>query len=342
MQSFNFGEPNTILVLGCLGIVQALFLTIYLLTLKTGNRQANVLLGLLLLGLTIRIGKAVIYNYTYIGPWPRNLGISGFLLAGPFLWFYGRTLFEKDKTFPKKNYYHLIPFVLFVLFSKIIPNDRDALSLIPYTLVQLHFLFYIGCAWWLIYGGAGNAQHRLAPWYRNITIGVTLVYMLYAGIFIGIIPFYLLGATSFSFLIYIFSFLFLKKHHFVLEKYAKSSVGTAESKQLVQKVRDLFEKEETYLSSEASLQVIAAELDVKPRILSQAINENEQMNFSEFVNHYRIERAKELLIAPARKQDKIATIAFDCGFGNVTSFNIEFKSRVKLTPSQFRKQFATA
>lgn len=341
MQSFNFGEPSIILVLGFLGIVQALFLTIYLLTLKTGNRQANVLLGLLLLGLTIRIGKAVIYNYTYIGPWPRNLGISGFLLAGPFLWFYGRTLFEKDKTFLKSNYYHLIPFVLFVVFSKIIPNNRDPISLIPYALVQLHFVFYIGCAWWLIYGG-GNAQHRLAPWYRNITIGVTLICVLYVGIFIGFIPFYLLGATSFSFLIYIFSFLFLKKHHFVLEKYAKSAVGTAESKQLVQRVKDLFVSEETYLSSEATLKAIAAQLDVQPRILSQAINENEQMNFSEFVNHYRIERAKALLIAPARKQDKIATIAFDCGFGNVTSFNVEFKSRVKLTPSQFRKQHAAA
>ncbi len=339
MQSFNFGEPDIILVLGFLGIVQALFLTIYLLTLKTGNRQANVMLGLLLLGLTIRIGKAVVYNYTYLGPWVRNLGISGFLLAGPFLWFYGRTLFEKDNTFPQKNHYHLIPFVLFVVFSKIIPNDKDAVSLIPYALVQLHFLFYIGSAWWLIYG-AGNAKHRLAPWYRNITIGVTLISVLYIGIFIGFIPFYLLGATSFSFLIYIFSFLFLKKHHFVLEKYAKSSVGTAESKQLVQKVKDLFVSEETYLSSEATLKAIASELDVNPRILSQAINENEQMNFSEFVNHYRIERAKELLIAPARKQDKIATIAFDCGFGNVTSFNVEFKSRVKLTPSQFRKQFA--
>ncbi len=93
---------------------------------------------------------------------------------------------------------------------------------------------------------------------------------------------------------------------------------------------------------EETLKAIAAQLDVKPRILSQAINENEQMNFSEFVNHYRIERAKELLMAPARKQDKIATIAFDCGFGNVTSFNVEFKSRVKLTPSQFRKQHAAA
>ena len=341
MQPPSFGEPNIVLVLGCLGIAQALFLTVYLLTLKTGNRTANVLLGLVLLGLTIRIGKAVIFNYTYVSPWIRNLGISGFLLVGPFLWFYGQALFEKSKGFPAKNYIHLVPFVLFVVFSAILPNDGSPVALALYALVQLHLAVYLGHAWWLLYRDTASVRHRLAPWYRSITIGITLTWVLYVGIFIGLVPFYLLGATAFSFLIYLFSFLFLKKHHFVLEKYAHSSVDLAESKRVVQQVRALFEAEETYLNSDASLRVIAEKLSVTPRLLSQAINENEKMNFSEFVNRYRIERAKALLVAPARKHDKIATIAFDCGFGTVTSFNVEFKARVKVTPSQYRKQFAT-
>lgn len=335
-------EPNIVLVLGCLGIAQALFLIVYLLTLKTGNRKANVLLGLVLLGLTIRIGKAVIYNYTYVGPWPRNIGISGFLLTGPFLWFYGKALLEKAKDFPATNYLHLIPFALFLSFSPIIPNKGDLVSLILYALVQLHLALYLGFAWWLLYRNQHRDHNRLAPWYRNITAGVTLIWVLYTGIFIGLVPFYLLGATSFSFLIYLFSFLFLKKHHFVLEKYATSSVGLAESKKLVQQVRTLFDVEETYLNHRTSLHLIAEKLAVTPRLLSQAINESEQVNFSEFVNQYRIERAKRLLVEPARKQDKIATIAFDSGFGNLTSFNVAFKARVKMTPSQYRKQFATA
>lgn len=335
-------DPNIVLVLGCLGIAQALFLIVYLLTLKTGNRKANILLGVVLLGLTIRIGKAVIYNYTYIAPWPRNLGISGFLLTGPFLWFYGKALFEKANDFPATNYLHLIPFVLFLLFSPIIPNDGDLVSLVLYALVQLHLAVYLGLAWWLLYRSKQHGRNRLAPWYRNIATGITLIWLLYAGIFIGLVPFYLLGATSFSFLIYLFSFLFLKKHHFVLEKYATSSVSLAESKKLVQQVRHLFDTEETYLNHRASLSLVAEKLAIKPRLLSQAINESEQVNFSEFVNQYRIERAQRLLVDPARKQDKIATIAFDSGFGNLTSFNVAFKARVKMTPSQYRKQFATA
>lgn len=342
MQPLNVGEPNIVFVLGCLGIAQALFLTVYLLTLKTGNRRANVLLAFVLLGLTIRIGKAVIYNYTYVAPWPRNVGISGFLLVGPFLWFYGKTLLEKDKAFPTPNYAHLVPFALFLLFSPIIPNNGDLVSLTLYALVQLHLAFYLGLSWRLLYRNNRRGRNRLAPWYRNITLGVTLIWVLYVGIFTRLVPFYVLGATSFSFLIYIFSFLFLKKHHFVLEKYSNSPVNITESKKLVQQVRALFEAEETYLDCDTSLTLIAEKLAVKPRVLSQAINENEQTNFSEFVNRYRIERAKLLLVEPARKQDKIATIAFDSGFGNLTSFNVEFKARVKMTPSQYRKQFDTA
>lgn len=334
------GEQPAILILGCLGIAQALFLTIYLLSLKTRNRKANVLLGLLLLGLTIRIGKAVIYNYMYLGPWIRNLGISGLLIVGPCLWFYGKAILEKDQTFSSKNYLHFAPFALYVLFSKIIPNNGTFISLIPYSLVQLHLAVYLGCSAWLLFRVKNVAQSRLRAWYRGILVGVTIIWTLYVGIFIGLVPFYLLGATAFSFLIYLYSFLFLKKHHFVLEKYAKSSVDISESKQLVKQVKDLFEVEETYLNNNATLHVIANQLGIQPRILSQAINENEQMNYSEFVNHYRIERAKALLIEPDRKQDKIATIAFDCGFGNLTSFNVEFKSRVRVTPSQYRKQYA--
>ena len=40
--------------------------------------------------------------------------------------------------------------------------------------------------------------------------------------------------------------------------------------------------------------------------------------------------------------EKIATIAYDCGFGNVTSFNLAFKAETKLTPSQYRTQYSAA
>ncbi len=112
----------------------------------------------------------------------------------------------------------------------------------------------------------------------------------------------------------------------------------ATSKKYVSKLKELLEVKEAYLDSNLSLQKTAEQLDIAPRVLSQAINENEQQNFSEFVNGYRIQKAKELLLDTTYAKEKIATIAYDCGFGNVTSFNITFKTVTGHTPSQYRKK----
>ena len=300
------------------------------------------LLGIVLLGLTIRIGKAVIFNHINIGPWLRNLGISGFLLVGPALWYYGQVLFEKGKALSAAHYLHLAPFLLFVAFSRAIPNNGNMASSMSYALILLHLAFYLGLSWRLRYQIDDQASGRLVAWYRNILFGVTLILALYVGIFVRLVPFYLLGATAFSFMIYIFSFLFLKKHHFTLEKYVQSGINLEESRRLVQQVNRLFETETPYLDPDTSLDTVAKMLAVRPRALSQAINEVEQKNFSEFVNHFRVEYARALLLHPERKRDKIATIAFDSGFGNITSFNVAFKSNLNMTPSQYRKQYGAS
>jgi AraC-like DNA-binding protein len=60
--------------------------------------------------------------------------------------------------------------------------------------------------------------------------------------------------------------------------------------------------------------------------------------FVEFVNQFRIDHAKVLLKDSKYSREKISTIAFDSGFGTVTSFNVSFKKTTGLTPSEFRKR----
>lgn len=323
---------NVVLVLCCLGIAQALFLCAYLFSLR--DKRGNIFLALLLVALILQIGKSVIDNYSSLPTWLRVVGISSKLLAGPFLWFYGQALFEK-RDFTRRDYRHFIPFGLFVSLCWAIPNGADPLSLLFASLIFLHMAIYLGACWHYIVTRLQDA--RLKPWYRNIVTGVTIIWMLYACIFTGIIPVYVLGAVFFSFLIYLFSFLLLKRHVFALEKYSSSPISQNTSKQLLQQVKELFETKQVYLESTISLKTIANHLSTSPRELSQVINEAAQMNFSEFVNQYRIAKAKELLADPQYGQEKIETIAYDCGFGTVTSFNIAFKAATQMTPSQYRK-----
>ncbi len=335
-------QQGFILVLSCLGVIQALFLCFYLFTIKKGNKRANRFLAFVLLGLTIRIGKSVFHNYLDVDPRIRNLAIATILAVGPFLWFYGKALFEKQRTFLKQEYLHLIPFGIFVLASPFIPNRGDFASYLAYVLVFAHLGVYLIICWKYIFKAKNEVTVQLLKWYRNIVIGVNVIWVLYVGILLRWIPSYILGAISFSFLMYLFSYLLLKRHVFALEKYSNSTIDRLTSKKMLQRVKNLLEENEVYLDSDISLQSIAEQLSVTPRELSQVINENEQKNFSEFINHYRIEKAKKLLVNPSYANEKIATIAYDCGFGNVTSFNLAFKAETDITPSQYRNQFKVA
>ncbi|WP_025742833.1 helix-turn-helix domain-containing protein [Aquimarina pacifica] len=333
-------KEGFILVLSCLGLAQALFLCFYLFTLKKGNKKANRLLAFVLLGLTIRIGKSVFNNYIVLEPWQRNLGISGILMSGPFLWFYGKALLNKKYMLSKFYFLHFVPFAIFVLGSTIIPNTRNWESYLSYGLVVFHLGIYLTLSWAYIYKVRKEANPQLLTWYRTIVFGACLIWFFYLSNFAGFIPFYIGGAILYSILVYGFSYLLLKRHVFSLEKYSNSAIDRKASTKLIQNVKTLFESEEVYLDNTISLQIIAEKLAVTPRELSQVINENENKNFSEFVNSYRIEKAKLLLIDPAYALEKIATIAYDCGFGNVTSFNLAFKAVTQKTPSTYRNQFS--
>ncbi len=327
-----------LLVLSCLGIAQALFLVIYLVTVRKTSDKNHIFLAFVILGLTIRIGKSVLNVHFELLPWQRNLGISGILLTGPFLWFYGKGLLANMRKLVPTDYVHIFPFVLFALFCAWIPNDGRPISYIIYVLVFTHLALYLGLSTHTYFRGRQKVHPQRASWFRNLIIGVGLIWLFYMGNLAGLFPFYIGGAVFFSFLIYIFSFLFLQKHAFRLGKYNKSTLDKSDSGALVKDVKELLIKEELFLDANVSLESIATRLKVSPRKLSQAINENERKNFSDFVNEYRIEKAKQMLSDPKHSKDKIVAIAYDCGFGNVTSFNLAFKAKTQKTPSAYRKQ----
>ncbi|MEM1258367.1 MAG: helix-turn-helix domain-containing protein [Bacteroidota bacterium] len=331
-------STTIILVLSCLGIAQALFLCAYLFTLQRGNRRGHFFLALLILGLTIRIGKSILNTYLPLEPWQRNLGIAGILLVGPSLWFYGKALFHQ-RVSKKLLIPHFIPYVLFSLFCWGIPNRFDTLSLTVYYIIFGHLMFYLWLAIRLFLKQKDRSQKLILVWYRNLIFGVLFIWVFYMGNVSGLVPFYIGGAISYTFLVYVFSFLLLRKHTFQLEKYQGQRLEKSISKNVLHSLNQLFRDEKTYLNHQINLAEIAKRLKTTPRVLSRVINESTGKNFSEFVNYHRIEHAKSLLCSDVSKHEKIASIAFDSGFNNVTSFNLAFKAMTHLTPSQFKKQF---
>lgn len=92
-----------------------------------------------------------------------------------------------------------------------------------------------------------------------------------------------------------------------------------------------------YRDEGLSIGKLAAQLGVPEYRLRQVINGGlGHRNFAAYINRWRLEEAKAALRDPTQKDVPIATIALDCGFGSLGTFNRAFKADTGVTPSTYR------
>lgn len=99
----------------------------------------------------------------------------------------------------------------------------------------------------------------------------------------------------------------------------------------------LIEKEQCFLDPAFSLSVLSSSLEANPRYVSEAIKNFRGLNFSQFINEMRIERAIEMLMDKGNDHLSLDQIAEACGFSNLRTFYRNFERQVNTTPAAFRK-----
>jgi AraC-like DNA-binding protein len=100
-------------------------------------------------------------------------------------------------------------------------------------------------------------------------------------------------------------------------------------------------KNKAYMEPDITLDRLAESLSIIPRDLSMLINRHFGINFYEFINKYRIEEAKKMLIDPKNKNTTITDIYLAVGFNSKSVFYTFFKKFENITPSQFRQKSKT-
>jgi ligand-binding sensor domain-containing protein/AraC-like DNA-binding protein len=110
----------------------------------------------------------------------------------------------------------------------------------------------------------------------------------------------------------------------------------------VKKLRHLMEVEKAYRDGTLSLRNLADRMSIPYYQLSQILNDELKRSFPDFVNHYRIEEAKEILKGPVDRIPKIASLAHDVGFNSLTAFYKAFKKQTGMTPNVYRRVMPTA
>ncbi|TGJ98493.1 AraC family transcriptional regulator [Leptospira langatensis] len=118
------------------------------------------------------------------------------------------------------------------------------------------------------------------------------------------------------------------------QKYTRSLLLGVDRNALRENLKQLMERDKLYRDEELSLADLADELALSTHQVSELINQELGINFSAFVNDYRIKEACELL---QKEPDRsVLDIAFAVGFATKSSFHRAFQKHTGKTPSQFR------
>lgn len=103
------------------------------------------------------------------------------------------------------------------------------------------------------------------------------------------------------------------------------------------KLKKYIQEREPFLNPALTIQNMADDLEVPVRDLSLLINHKLNQHFFDFINTFRIDKAKEILEDPTKSKTTVLEILYEVGFNSKSSFNTAFKKHTGFTPTQYRK-----
>jgi len=118
-------------------------------------------------------------------------------------------------------------------------------------------------------------------------------------------------------------------------KYAHSYIKGVDIDSVMERLYEIMELEKAFADEDISLKSVANELGVTTHQLSQILNEKIKKNFNTFVNEYRINEAKQLLVDEPERT--ILSVSVAVGFNSYVTFVTTFSKMVGISPSQYRK-----
>ena len=117
-------------------------------------------------------------------------------------------------------------------------------------------------------------------------------------------------------------------------RYEISKIKNLDVGLVLSKIKSLMEDKKIFIDENISVNGLAQELFIEPYQLMQIINENYDKNFNYFINEYRIEEAKRMLIEDMKRT--ITSVAYAVGFNSTTVFYEWFNRITRVSPKKFR------
>lgn len=298
-----------------------------------------------------------------------------FFLYGPLLYFYVQGVVYSDFKFKYKHCIHLALYAFYMGFLVYLiillePEDQNQIAAQIYTadlpdwmfvvglLIHVNILIYLWFSWRTVSIYRSIIKDKFSS-IDGINLGwLNFMIRAFTGVVIialihNIIP--VLGNIYFHYssliALLIFSFFFINRVLMKalnqpeifsgiamneLTKYSGSNLQQEEVSINKTRLIQLMSIEKLFLNPDLSIKELADKMDISTKILSQVINQGFSQNFFDFVNTYRCEEVKNILLSP---DDKVTILEalYQGGFNSKSSFNKEFKKLTGQTPTEFKK-----
>lgn len=332
-----------------LGAFNGLLLGLYFLLFARPKHLSNYFLGALLISLSIRIGKSVFFYFEPdLAGIYLQIGLSMCVFIGPFLYFYFSALLRPEENIKKYWSYHFIPLVgLVVIIGVLYPFETNAEFWRFYVIDLIYklWLVYLTLAGVVLKPVLQKLWRReellssLEIWMVSIFLGNAVIWIAYNTC--GFTS-YILGALSFSFMLYLLILLFVfnknKKNmsYKSLPKYRDKKIEDVEASEYLVHLESIMQQEELYKNPNLKLPEVAAKLKMLPHRLSQLLNDNLGKSFPSFINEYRINAAQKMIVSNGNYS--LEAIGYECGFNSKSTFYTAFKKVTGMTPAQFKQE----
>jgi len=90
-----------------------------------------------------------------------------------------------------------------------------------------------------------------------------------------------------------------------------------------------------FLEPNLSISQLAQGMKLSTPDLSHIINNGFSVNFSDYINQYRVDAFNQRLVAGDHEQFSFLAIALECGFNSKATFNRVYKKLMGVSPSEY-------
>jgi AraC-like DNA-binding protein len=325
--------------LSALGAFNGVLLSFYLAYSKRQQTSYLLLAGLLFV-ISVRVGKSVLFYFSpELNKTILQIGLSACFLIGPLTYFFTMTHSHK---FSKHHRVHLATLLVIpVVFGIAFPyqTNTELWGNIVYQLVNWTWLGYLVASGWLFYQLYSHnktilvANNKQSLMLISVNLGVLLIWLAY---FTSSYTSYILGALSFSFILYMTIVVFLRlDKEPKADKYQDKKIDAATAQTLESKLNDLMSEQQIYCQPDITLAKLAKKIGVSSALLSQLLNDNINKSFNNYINELRIEKAKNML--RSNNNLNMELVADSCGYNSMSTFYSAFKKQEATTPAKYRQ-----